>query len=119
MVAHQALQGAFVLYTAHRYGWNARTVGLMLAGVGACTIVVQGVLVRVAVQHLGERPTLLLGLPGRALGFTAYALAGTCAAIMAPVPEFGLMFFTGPPLQGLLSPPGQPNAFGLFLGTHA
>jgi DHA1 family tetracycline resistance protein-like MFS transporter len=91
----------------------------MLAGVGACTIVVQGVLVRVAVKRMGERRTLLLGLTGGALGFTAYALAGTGAAIMASVPVFGLMFFTGPPLQGLMSHRVQPNEYGLLQGMNA
>jgi DHA1 family tetracycline resistance protein-like MFS transporter len=119
MLAHQALQSTFVLYTAHRYGWDARTVGLMLAGVGACTIIVQGVLVRVAVQRMGERRTLLLGLAGGALGFTAYALAGTGAALMASVPVFGLLFFTGPPLQALMARRVQPNEYGLLQGANA
>lgn len=119
MLAHQALQSTFVLYTAHRYGWDARTVGLMLAGVGASTILVQGVLVRVAVRHMGERRTLLLGLTGGALGFAAYALAGTGAALMASVPVFGVMFFTGPPLQGLMARRVQPNEYGLLQGANA
>ena len=119
MLAHQALQSTFVLYTEHRYHWDARTVGLMLAGVGACTIVVQGVLVRWAVARMGERRTLLLGLIGGTLGFLAYALAGTGAAIMASVPVFGLMFFTGPPLQGLMARKVQPNEYGLLQGTNA
>lgn len=119
MLAHQALQSTFVLYTAHRYGWDARTVGLLLAGVGACTIVVQGGLVRVAVQRMGERRTLLLGLTGGTLGFAAYALAGTGAAMMASVPVFGVMFFTGPPLQGLMSRRVAPNEYGLLQGANA
>ena len=119
MLAHQALQSTFVLYTTYRYHWDARTVGLMLAGVGACTIVVQGGLVRVAVRRFGERSTLLLGLTGGTLGFLAYAVAGTGGLIMASVPIFGLMFFTGPPLQGLMSHKVQPNEFGLLQGTNA
>ena len=119
MLAHQALQSTFVLYTEHRYGWDARTVGLMLAGVGACTIVVQGALVRPAVRVFGERRTLLLGLTGGTCGFLAYALAGTGAALMASVPIFGLMFFTGPPLQGLMSRRVEPNEFGLLQGANA
>jgi DHA1 family tetracycline resistance protein-like MFS transporter len=119
MLAHQALQSTFVLYTEHRYGWDSRTVGLMLAGVGACTIVVQGVLVRPVVGRFGERRTLLLGLTGGTLGFLAYALAGTGPALMASVPVFGLLFFTGPPLQGLMSRRVQPNEFGLLQGTNA
>jgi DHA1 family tetracycline resistance protein-like MFS transporter len=119
MLAHQALQSTFVLYAAHRYAWDARTVGLMLAGVGACTILVQGALVRVAVARMGERRTLLLGLTGGALGFTAYAIAGTGAALMASVPIFGIMFFTGPPLQGLMSHRVRPNEYGLLQGANA
>ena len=119
MLAHQALQSTFVLYAAHRYAWDARTVGLMLAFVGACTIVVQGTLVGPTVRKLGERRTLLLGLTGGVAGFLAYALAGTGAALMASVPIFGLMFFTGPPLQGLLARRVAPNEYGLLQGANA
>src|SRR5262249_52315510 len=83
------------------------------------TIVVQGGLMRYAVARLGERRTLLLGLTGGMLGFTAYALAGTGALLMASVPVAGLMFFTGPPLQGLMSRRVRPNEYGLLQGTNA
>ena len=119
MLAHQALQSTFVLYTEHRYHWDAKTVGLMLAAVGACTIVVQGALVRLAVARMGERRTLLLGLTGGTLGFLGYAVAGTGAAIMAVVPVFGIMFFSGPPLQGLMARKVQPNEYGLLQGANA
>jgi DHA1 family tetracycline resistance protein-like MFS transporter len=119
MLAHQALQSTYVLYTEHRYHWDARTVGLMLAAVGASTIVVQGGLVRFAVARMGERRTLLLGLTGGVLGFLGYALAGSSGAMMATVPVFGVMFFTGPPLQGLMARMVQPNEYGLLQGTNA
>ena len=119
MLAHMALQSTFVLYTEHRYGWSAQTVGLMLAGVGACTILVQGALVGPAVRRFGERRTLLLGLTGGLFGFIAYGLAGTGAALMASVPIFGLMFFTGPPLQALLARRVAANEYGLLQGTNA
>ena len=119
MLAHTALQSTFVLYTEHRYHWDVRMTGLMLAGVGACTIIVQGGLVRHAVARFGERRTLLLGLGGGLLGFTAYGLAGTGAALMASIPVFGLMFFTGPPLQGLMARRVAPNEYGLLQGANA
>jgi len=119
MLAHQVLQSTFVLYTAHRYHWESRTVGLLLAFVGACTIVVQGALVGPTVRRLGERRTLLLGLTGGAVGFTLYALAGTGALLAASVPVFGVMFFTGPPLQSLLARRVAPDEYGLLQGTNA
>jgi len=119
MLAHQALQSTFVLYTAHRYGWDATAVGLLLAGMGACTIVVQGLLVGRVVARLGERRTMLLGLTGGLLGFAAYGLAGSGAALIGSVPVFGLMFFTGPPLQGLLARRVAPNEYGLLQGVNA
>lgn len=119
MLAHTALQSTFVLYTEHRYGWDIRTTGLMLAGIGACTIVVQGALVRHAVARFGERRTLLLGLTGGLLGFLGYGLAGTGGALMATIPVFGIMFFTGPPLQGLMARRVAPNEYGLLQGANA
>jgi DHA1 family tetracycline resistance protein-like MFS transporter len=119
MLAHQALQSTFVLYTEHRYHWDARTVGLMLAAVGASTIVVQGALVRLAVARIGERRTLLLGLTGGTLGFLGYAVAGSGGALMAVVPICSIMFFTGPPLQGLMARKVQPNEYGLLQGANA
>ncbi len=119
MLAHTALQSTFVLYTEHRYHWDIRTTGLMLGGVGVCTIIVQGGLVRHAVARFGERRTLLMGLVGGLLGFTAYGLAGTGAALMASIPVFGLMFFTGPPLQGLMARRVAPNEYGLLQGANA
>src|SRR5260370_32893398 len=41
-VAHVVLPSTFVLYATYRYGWDTKTVGLTLALVGVCAIVVQG-----------------------------------------------------------------------------
>ena len=41
-VAHVVLPSTFVLYATYRYGWDTKTVGLTLAMVGICAMVVQG-----------------------------------------------------------------------------
>ena len=41
----KSLPSTFVLYASYRYGWSERTVGLMLATVGVCSVVVQAALV--------------------------------------------------------------------------
>jgi MFS transporter, DHA1 family, tetracycline resistance protein len=41
-LAHVALPSTFVLYATYRYGWDVGMVGLTLAIVGVCSMVVQG-----------------------------------------------------------------------------
>jgi MFS transporter, DHA1 family, tetracycline resistance protein len=64
-VAHVVLPSTFVLYATYRYGWDTTTVGLTLALVGVCAMVVQGAGVGPIVKRLGERRALLLGLGWR------------------------------------------------------
>src|SRR4029450_6753961 len=89
-VAHVVLPSTFVLYATYRYGWDTTTVGLTLALVGVCAMVVQGAGVGPIVQRLGERRALLLGLACGALGFFIYGAAPT-----------GPLFWTGIPLIAL------------------
>ena len=76
-VAHAALPSTFVLYATYRYGWDARTVGLALAGVGVGSLIVQGTLVAPVVRRFGETRALLWGLAFGAAGFATYGLAPT------------------------------------------
>src|SRR3954465_5627537 len=61
-VAHAVLPSMGVLYMLYRYGWDERAVGFVLAGVGACSMIVQGGLIGPVVKRFGERRTLLAGL---------------------------------------------------------
>ena len=76
-VAHVVLPSTFVLYATYRYGWDTTTVGLTLALVGVCAMVVQGAGVGPIVKRLGERRALLLGLACGAFGFFIYGAAPT------------------------------------------
>src|SRR5215468_4714514 len=60
-LAHVVLPSTSVLYLSYRYGWDVRTVGLTLAIVGVCSMVVQGLAVGPIVRRFGERRALLLG----------------------------------------------------------
>ena len=44
-LAHAVLPSIAVLYMLYRYGWDERTVGLTMAGVGVASIIVQGAVV--------------------------------------------------------------------------
>jgi DHA1 family tetracycline resistance protein-like MFS transporter len=74
-LAHAALPSVAVLYMRHRYNWDTQKVGILLAGVGVCSILVQGVLIRPVVKALGERHTILVALVAGVAGFTIQAMA--------------------------------------------
>src|SRR4030081_2662027 len=61
-VAHVVLPSPFVLYATYRYGWDAATVGLTLALVGICAMVVQGAGIGPIVGRLREGPALAAGV---------------------------------------------------------
>ena len=61
-LAHVVLPSTTVLYMHYRFGWNTRAVGIMLAGVGISSLIVQGLLVKPAVKWLKERRAMALGL---------------------------------------------------------
>jgi DHA1 family tetracycline resistance protein-like MFS transporter len=89
-LAHAVLPSISVLYMLYRYGWDQRTVGLTMAGVGFASIVVQGSIVGAVTKRIGERAALILGSAFGVLGFIVFALART-----------GMEFWIGIPLLAL------------------
>jgi DHA1 family tetracycline resistance protein-like MFS transporter len=118
-LAHQVLPSVFVLYAALRYGWGARTVGLALAVVGVCGIVVQGALVKPVVARLGDRRALFVGLTFGVLGFAAYGLADTSRTVWIAVPLLSLMGFYGPAAQSIMSRRVDAGEQGLLQGANS
>ena len=77
MLGHNSLPIMFVLYTTYRYGWDQKTIGLVLAVFGIMSIVVQGGLVGRIVAAVGERRSLAIGLACGAAAMVVYAMAPT------------------------------------------
>jgi len=102
-VAHAALPSTFVLYATYRYGWDARTVGLALAGVGVGSLVVQGVLVAPFVRRFGETAALLWGLAFGAAGFADYGLAPTGTLFCVGIALLSLWGLSWAASQGLMT----------------
>lgn len=117
--AHYALPATFVLYTGHRYGWNAQTVGLTLAAVGVCNVFVQAWLVSRVVARIGERAALLLGLAAGMAGFFIYGLAPTGAWFWAGLPVFALIGLFGPALQALMTRHVSAQEQGQLQGANS
>jgi DHA1 family tetracycline resistance protein-like MFS transporter len=116
-LAHAALPATFVLYAAYRYGWDARDVGFVLAGIGVCSAIVQGGLVGPLVRRLGERRVLLTGLACGAAGFVIYGFATVGAVFLTAVPVVALWGLASPAAQGLMTRHIGPSEQGALQGA--
>jgi DHA1 family tetracycline resistance protein-like MFS transporter len=102
-VAHASLPSVFVLYVSYRYGWDAQTVGVMLAGVGVASVIVQAGVIGPVVKRVGERAALLVGLLCGIVGFATYGLAPTGTLFLLGVPTGALWGLAGAASQGLMT----------------
>ncbi len=102
-LAHVVLPSTAVLYLHYRYAWDTRAVGTLLAGVGVSSLLVQGFLVKPAVQWLKERRAVALGLAFGAAGFAIYGLAPTGAILWLGVPVMALWGIATPSIQTLMT----------------
>ena len=144
-LAHSVLPSITVLYMHYRFAWDTRAVGLVLAGVGISSLIVQGLLVKPAVRILKERRALVLGLTLGALGFAIYGLAPTGTMFCVGVPVMALWGIATPSLQAmmtrlvdateqgrlqgalaslmgmasLIGPTAFTQTFAVFISTHA
>lgn len=118
-LAHGVLPAVFVLYAGYRYDWRAQEVGLVLAGVGVCSAVVQAGLTGGAVKRFGERRTIQLGLFFGGLGFAIYGLAPDGWLFLLGVPVMALWGLSAPAIQGLMSARVHPSEQGQLQGANA
>jgi MFS transporter, DHA1 family, tetracycline resistance protein len=117
-VAHVVLPSTFVLYATYRYGWDAATVGLTLAMVGICAMVVQGLAIGPIVQRLGERRALLLGLGCGAAGFLIFGAAPTGPLFWLGIPVMAFWGVAGAAAQALMTRLVAPDQQGQLQGAN-
>lgn len=102
-LAHAVLPSTSVLYLGHRYGWDAATVGLVLAGVGVAAMIVQGGLIRPITARFGERVALLAGLLSGVVGFAVYGVAPNGWIFCLGIPIMAFWGIAGPAAQALMT----------------
>jgi DHA1 family tetracycline resistance protein-like MFS transporter len=118
-LAHVALPSVFVLYANYRYGWGQRAVGLTLAGVGICSMIVQAGLVRPIVARFGERRALLIGLLAGAAGFAIYGLADNGLLFCLGIPVMSFWGLATPAAQALMTRRVAPSEQGQLQGANS
>jgi len=118
-LAHVVLPSVTVLYMSYRYGWSELQVGLALAGVGVCSMIVQGTLVRPIVKRLGERRALVVGLVFGAAGFSIYGVAARGDVFLIGVPVMAIWGLTGPAIQALMTRHVSASEQGQLQGANS
>jgi DHA1 family tetracycline resistance protein-like MFS transporter len=118
-MAHVALPSVSVLYMGYRYNWDTKAVGLMLAGVGVASIIVQGFLVSRVVKRIGERRTMLVALVFGCIGFGVQGLAPTGAIYVVGVIAMSLWGMMTPALQGVMTRLVGPTEQGQLQGANS
>lgn len=92
-----------VLNTGYRFGWTAGDVGIMLAVIGVCNIIVQTLLIRPAVRIFGEPLALRIGLCAAIAGMFIYGLAPVGWVFLIGIVFQSLGGLMGPSLQALMT----------------
>jgi DHA1 family tetracycline resistance protein-like MFS transporter len=118
-LAHAVLPSIFVLYATYRYGWDSKTVGVTLAMVGVCAMLVQGVGIGPIVRVFGERRSLLLGLVCGAAGFFIFAIAPTGPLSWLGIPVMSLWGVSGAAIQALMTKRVAPDQQGQLQGANS
>ena len=116
-LAHVVLPSTFVLYATYRYGWDSKTVGLTLALVGICSMVVQGVAIGPIVKWLGERLALLMGLGFGVAGFLIFGMASSGSWFWLGIPVMSLWGIAGAATQALMTRLVAPDQQGQLQGA--
>jgi MFS transporter, DHA1 family, tetracycline resistance protein len=119
MLAHAVLPIVSVLYLFYRYGWDERAVGLVLAGVGICSMVVQGALIGPVIKRFGERASLIVGQVFGVAGFFIYGAASTGVLFLAGIPFMALWGLASPAALALMSRHVGPDEQGQLQGANA
>ncbi len=118
-LAHAVLPSIGVLYMLYRYGWDERTIGLTLAGVGLASIIVQAGIVGQVTMRIGERAALMLGIAFGVAGFLVFALARTSIEFWLGIPLLALWGLEEPASLALMSHRVSASEQGRLQGANA
>lgn len=117
-LAHVVLPSIWVLYAGYRYGWDEKAVGLSLAVVGICSVIVQAGLVGPIVKAFGERRAMMFGLAGGVAGFLTFGVAETATVFLIGIPLLALWGIANPAINGLMTRHVGPSEQGQLQGAN-
>jgi len=116
-LSRAVLPAIMVLYATYRYHLSIAMIGLFFAGVGVCSMIVGGLLVKPIVGWLGERVSLVIGLVSGAAGMALFGHATNMTLFCIAIPVMSLLGLSTPGLQGLMTTRIRPTEQGQLQGA--
>ena len=116
-IAHVVLPSVYVLYASYRYGWDSASLGLALAIVGICAMVVQIGVIGPVVKRFGERVALIAGLSFGTIGFLITGLSPSGPLSLLGIPFLSLWGVANPATQALMTRLVSPTEQGRLQGA--
>lgn len=116
-VAFAVYPTVWAYFTQARFAWTPQVIGLSLGLFGISMAVVQGGLIRVALDRWGERRTIIQGHLFEICAFAAVALvpSGTVLLMLIPLASLGAVI--PPSLQGVMSQRVGDDEQGMLQGV--
>jgi len=116
-IAHDANPAVWGYYTMHKFGWSVSDVGWSLFVVGATMMLVNAVLVAPAIDRLGEKGAVFLGIGAMFVGFMIFAFATRSWMMFAGIFPFALVGVASPALRGMMANRVPSDAQGELQGA--
>ncbi len=113
----QSVQGNWNFFTAYRFNWNEKMIGISLAVVGVLVGAVQAGLTRVVNPKIGNEKSIYLGLSLYTLGLVLFAFATQGWMMFAFLVPYCLGGLCGPALQSVIAGHVPPNQQGELQGS--
>lgn len=116
-LASHAIQSNWNYFTAYRFQWTPKTIGISLAVVGILVSLVQAVLIRIITPKIGNDRSIYTGLLLCAIGMFLFAMATQSWMMFAFLVPYCLGGIAAPALQSTISGNIPPNAQGELQGS--
>jgi len=116
-LASHAIQSNWSYYTAYRFQWTPKTIGISLAVVGVLVAFVQAVLIRVITPKIGNDRSIYIGLLLCATGMFLFAVATQSWMMFVFLLPYCLGGIAAPALQSSISGHVPANEQGELQGS--
>lgn len=116
-VAGQVMPSVWTFYTMERFQWSKLWIGASISFVGVSVAVVQGGLIKLAMNKFGKYKAVYVGMCLYIVGFTLFAFAIHGWMMFVFMIPYALAGIAGPAIQAIVSGDVPPNAQGELQGA--